>query len=65
MLERGWLAHNQFKPSFAHSKKDIVQYLDSVAEVFKELSILIQNGEDLLRKVAASNPAPTIPRLTK
>lgn len=65
MLERGWLAQNQFKPSFAHKKRDIIQYLDSVEEVFKELLLLIQNNEDFIRDAASSHPAPSIPRLTK
>jgi glutamate-1-semialdehyde aminotransferase len=65
MLERGWLAHNQFKPSFAHKEKDIQQYLDEVQIVFKELSILIAKDEELLRVASETHPAPSIPRLTK
>ena len=65
MLERGWLAHNQFKPSFAHTKKDIDHYLDSVEKVFQELSFLISRNEDSLKTAAETHPAPSIPRLTK
>jgi len=65
MLKRGWLAHNQFKPSFAHSKKDIDQYLDSVEEVFKELASLIKSDEETLRVVGETHPAASLPRLTK
>ena len=65
MLQRGWLAHNQFKPSFAHSKKDIDQYLDSFEEVFKELANLIKTDEEILRVAAETHPAASLPRLTK
>ena len=34
MLERGYLAFNQFKPSFAHTEEDVKQYLGDVREVF-------------------------------
>ena len=65
MLEKGWLAHNQFKPSLSHTKKDIKQYLDSVDQVFKALSIKIESDQEFLIEKSQSNPAPAIPRLTK
>jgi len=65
MLKRGWLAHNQFKASFAHSKKDIDQYLDSFEEVLKELASLIKNDEETLRVAGETHPAASLPRLTK
>ena len=34
MLERGYLAYNQFKPSFAHTSEHVKSYLATVEEVF-------------------------------
>jgi glutamate-1-semialdehyde 2,1-aminomutase len=34
MLERGYLAYNQFKPSFAHTSEHVESYLATVEEVF-------------------------------
>jgi glutamate-1-semialdehyde 2,1-aminomutase len=34
MLDRGYLAYNQFKPSFAHTSEQVDRYLDVVDEVF-------------------------------
>lgn len=34
MLDRGYLAYNQFKPSFAHTGEQVDRYLDIVDEVF-------------------------------
>jgi glutamate-1-semialdehyde aminotransferase len=65
MLEKGWLAHNQFKPSLAHTKKDIEQYLVSVEQVFNKLAVMIKTNEGFLVEMSDSNPAPSIPRLTK
>lgn len=39
MLEKGYLAYNQFKPSFAHKKHHIEKYLVSVSDAF---SILLE-----------------------
>ena len=38
MLQYGILGFRQFKPSFAHDKNHVDQYLHSVEEVFKNLS---------------------------
>jgi glutamate-1-semialdehyde 2,1-aminomutase len=38
MLERGYLAYNQFKPSFAHSGAQVDSYLVAVEEVFDLLA---------------------------
>jgi len=45
MLDRGYLAFNQFKPSFAHKKDDISLYLDVVAEVFVVLKNAIDKND--------------------
>jgi glutamate-1-semialdehyde 2,1-aminomutase len=34
MLDRGYLAYNQFKPSFAHTSEHVESYLAAVGEVF-------------------------------
>lgn len=34
MLDRGYLAYNQFKPSFAHTREHVESYLAAVEEVF-------------------------------
>ncbi len=39
MLKRGFLGFRQFKPSFAHSEKDIKLYEKAVDEVFKLISL--------------------------
>lgn len=51
MLERGYLAANQFKPSFAHGKVDVEKYLNVVDEVFAILTKAIaQNNVEALLK---------------
>ncbi|CAN2170858.1 HemL Glutamate-1-semialdehyde aminotransferase [Candidatus Nanopelagicaceae bacterium] len=65
MLDRGWLAHNQFKPSYAHKERIVEKYLNDVLTVFEELSYLISTSEDLLTQKSNKYPAPSIPRLTR
>jgi glutamate-1-semialdehyde aminotransferase len=65
MLDKGWLAHNQFKPSYAHKAGIVEKYLNDVLLVFQELSTLISKSEDLLVKKSIKYPAPSIPRLTR
>ncbi len=65
MLEKGWLAHNQFKPSFSHTHRQVYAYLSDVDSTFKYLTTLISTKESELRKKSNLYPAPTIPRLTK
>jgi glutamate-1-semialdehyde aminotransferase len=65
MLKRGWLAHNQFKPSFSHSLRHVDRYLNDVQQVFSELRKLIEQSEELLTTKSRNFPAPTIPRLTR
>jgi glutamate-1-semialdehyde 2,1-aminomutase len=65
MLEKGWLAHNQFKPSFSHSHRHVNRYLTDVDSTFKYLSTLVLSKEKELIEKSILNPAPTIPRLTR
>ncbi len=39
MLKKGFLGWRQFKPSFAHSDRDIEKYSDAVDEIFQKISI--------------------------
>jgi glutamate-1-semialdehyde 2,1-aminomutase len=50
MLERGYLAYNQFKPSFAHSSDEVKTYLAAVRSVFSELADAGKH-DDLLRRL--------------
>jgi len=65
MLQLGWLAHTQFKPSFAHDGKVISKYLKDVNLVFSELSVMLREGDPILESITSQNPSPSIPRLTK
>jgi glutamate-1-semialdehyde aminotransferase len=51
MLERGYLAFNQFKPSFAHSKEHVQHYLTALEEVFSIIAAAERTGRlrDLLK----------------
>lgn len=43
MLDRGYLAFNQFKPSFAHTEEDVKLYISNVREVFAILKDALVN----------------------
>ncbi len=45
MLDRGYLAFTQFKPSFAHTRKHVDAYLDAVEDVFGDLVAAIRRGD--------------------
>lgn len=45
MLERGYLAFTQFKPSFAHTDEHVMRYLKAVGEVFEVLAEVVQGGD--------------------
>lgn len=45
MLERGYLAWTQFKPSLAHGEEHIAPYLDAVADVFVEIAEARERGD--------------------
>jgi len=44
MLEKGYLAYNQFKPSFAHQRYHVEAYLEAVNEVFGILGETVAKG---------------------
>ncbi len=45
MLEKGYLAWNQFKPSFAHHEDHVEEYLDAVTETFAILAEVVAKGD--------------------
>jgi glutamate-1-semialdehyde 2,1-aminomutase len=45
MLDRGWLAFTQFKPSYAHKESHVQRYLQDCEAVFQELSKAIKSGD--------------------
>ena len=45
MLEKGYLAYNQFKPSFAHTREHVVGYLAAVEESFRLLAEAVKLGD--------------------
>ena len=45
MLEKGYLAWNQFKPSFAHQKHHVEKYLAAVTDTFATLAEAIIQGD--------------------
>ena len=44
MLENGYLAYSQFKPSFAHAKRHVDNYLVAVEEAFTGLAGALERG---------------------
>ncbi len=44
MLEKGYLAFNQFKPSFAHQPSHVEAYLEAAAECFSVISDAVRQG---------------------
>ena len=51
MLERGYLAYSQFKPSYAHTTEQVAAYLAAVQEVFDRLAQAVADNtaEQLLQ----------------
>lgn len=49
MLEKGYLAYNQFKPSFAHQKHHVEEYLGAVSETFAILAEAVVQGDAVSR----------------
>ncbi len=45
MLERGFLACDQFKPSYAHEMDDVVEYLEAVSEAFLAIAEAVAWGD--------------------
>ena len=44
MLDRGYLAFTQFKPSYAHTAEHVGRYLHAVSEVFEQIRKAIDSG---------------------
>ena len=55
MLEKGYLAYNQFKPSFAHKPHHVHAYLKAVEDVFAFLAQAAEEG-----RVASSLKGPVM-----
>lgn len=49
MLEKGYLAFNQFKPSFAHGENHVEAYLTAVREAFAVIAAAIERGDAAAR----------------
>jgi len=45
MLDLGWLAYTQFKPSLAHSEMHVNKYIDDCHKIFKEIAIAVKDGK--------------------
>jgi len=45
MLEQGFLASDQFKPSFAHEIDDVVEYLEAVSDIFLTMAEAVAWGD--------------------
>jgi glutamate-1-semialdehyde 2,1-aminomutase len=45
MLERGYLAYNQFKPSFAHQPSHVDAYMKAVQSSFAMIADAIKAGD--------------------
>lgn len=45
MLERGYLAYNQFKPSFAHQPSHVAEYMKAVESTFATIADAIRGGD--------------------
>jgi len=45
MLERGYLAYNQFKPSFAHQPSHVAEYMKAVESSFATIADAIHAGD--------------------
>lgn len=53
MLEQGYMAWNQFKPSYAHTEKIINEYLEVMGEVIKKLSLIKDDKEKILEELVS------------
>jgi glutamate-1-semialdehyde 2,1-aminomutase len=49
MLERGYLAYNQFKPSFAHQLTHVADYMKAVEATFVTIAAAIDAGDGASR----------------
>ncbi len=63
MLERGFLASDQFKPSYAHEIDDVVEYLEAVSDTFLTMAEAVAWG-DLDRRLKGPPAQKGFYRLT-
>ncbi len=63
MLDRGYLAFHQFKPSLAHTKEDVDRYLQDVTECFGLLAEAVHR-RDAHRRLSGAVAGQTFERLT-
>ncbi len=63
MLKEGFLAGNLFYPSIAHSEKDTEYFFNALEKVFKKLSKIIKNKEDISNHLEGSSCHATFKRL--
>lgn len=45
MLEKGYLAFNQFKPSYAHRRHHVERYLENVRDAFLTMAKAVESGD--------------------
>lgn len=65
MINEGYLATNQFRPSTAHSFKAIERYLVSLSKSLETISLEISNfGDDYFLQFEANSRLRSLPRLT-
>ena len=63
MLKEGFLAGNLFYPSIAHSNEDMKDFFISMEKVFKKLSQIIQNKENISNHLNGPSCHATFQRL--
>ncbi len=63
MLERGYLAFHQFKPSFAHTEEHVDAYLQEVAKCFTVLAEAVER-DDAHGRLGGAAAGQTFERLT-
>jgi glutamate-1-semialdehyde 2,1-aminomutase len=63
MLDRGYLAFHQFKPSFAHTEEHVDSYLRNVTECFSLLAEAVDR-HDAGRRLSGAAAGQTFERLT-
>ena len=64
MLEHGYMAWSQFKPSFAHTKEIVEEYLIVMKKVVNELSLIKDDKEEILSQLIGQPARRGFYRLT-
>ena len=64
MLEKGYLAGDQFKPSFAHEMEDVAEYLEAVSDAFLVMAEAVAWG-DVDRRLKGPQAKKGFYRLTE